>query len=212
MQKLLVYLDKVDPGALGALRSRHPTQRPQFELSDAYKWGPPGTVPPDGAALALPDPDRLPALIDALDVGTAKALTDLQQLIPRIVRRLTNCNRAKVGGGLASAAAGVVAAWLTTRGAVASNVALSTAVFAGLGGVCTLVAGQFERSPSGAPVSLATNVEKLITLRAAVERMRRRLSHQALVPIDEDAATKMLDLLEEVAENLSRLSVASTRG
>lgn len=208
MQKLLMYLQKVDAGALEALRQRHPSQRPLFELSGVFRYAPPDAGPPAGAALALPDPDRLPALIDALDVGTAKTLTDLEQLIPRVIRRLTSCNRAKIAGGLTSVAAGVVAAWLTTRGAVASNVALSTAVFAGLGGVCTLVAAQFERSPSGAPVSLATNVEKLITLRASVERMRRRLGRQALIAIDEDAAQKMLDQLEEVAECLSRLSGA----
>lgn len=208
MQELISYLNKVDSGSLEALRKRHPSQRPQFELSGVLDGAPPGTVQPDDAALVLPDPDRLPALIDALDVGTSKTLTDLEQLIPRVIRRLTNCNRAKVAGGVTSAAAGVVAAWLTFRGAVASSVALATAVVAGIGGVCTLVAGQLERSPSGARVSLAADVEKLITLRASVQRMRRRLSRQALVPIDEDAAQKMLDQLEEVAECLSRLSVA----
>jgi hypothetical protein len=206
MQTLISYLEKVDPASLEALRRRHPSQRQRFTLSGDLKLG--DATDPSGATLALPDPDKLPALIDSLDLGTAKTLSDLEQLIPRIIRRLTSCNWAKVVGGFTSASAGAVAAWLTVSGAAPSNVALATAVIAGLGGVCTLVAGQFERSPSGARVSLAADVEKLITLRAAVQRMRRRLSRQGLVPIDEDAAQKMLDQLDEVAESLSRLSVA----
>ena len=61
MQKLLSYLDKVDSGSLEALRNRHPSQRPQFELSGALKAAPPGTVPPNVATFVLPDPDRPPA-------------------------------------------------------------------------------------------------------------------------------------------------------
>lgn len=101
---------------------------------------------------------------------------------------------------------GVVTAGLHAASHAGALTALGTAFGSAMGGIITLSASSFERTPTGLRVS-AKEFESLIELHAEVAGIERKVERHAVIPITDDAARKMLERVGEVEKELTRMAL-----
>ena len=200
MNHLLVYLERVSPAALQELRRRHKGQ--EDTLRPKLVLGVPGSV--TGAE----DKGRLEAMYDLAQLSMLSILGNLLKQTPRLLRRISAYNWAKLSGGFVATASAAVTAALALLELGPKFMSVATALVAMLGGVATLVAGALERSPAGARTSLIQDVERMICMRAEVEQMQRELGRRHLFPVEESGIKQMLARLDQLAPDMLRLDMS----
>lgn len=127
-------------------------------------------------------------------------------LTAAIDRRMRNCNRAKLTGGVIAALAGVTLALLHGLKLSSDVASIASAAFSSVGGLLTVASGSFERTPNGARVS-ATDYEQLIKLRVELGEIQRGLDADAIFSMTDAEVIKIYERSVKVAGELERLSV-----
>lgn len=124
-------------------------------------------------------------------------------LLAHIERRLRHCQGAKMLGGGVAVISGAVLALIPALGYDRAAVALWSARFSSAGGLLTLAASAFERSPNGLRLSDA-DYQALAGHRAELSGIERRLDADAALRMTDEEVIKLYNRTNEIADALAR--------
>lgn len=198
---LVAYLERSSPESIAALRNRFPENKQL--LSSAKSLGTESAV----ARSENTEQDQT-AFVDLLKSSTVKLEADTDELIAAIKTRMTLVHRTKLIGGLIAATSGALTAFLASASAPDQTTALATALVATVGGLLTVVADYFERSPSGIRIASAEEYGKLLDARSSLARISRQISQTVVAPLSLDDLHEKLAETNTVAEHILRLKFA----
>jgi hypothetical protein len=150
--------------------------------------------------------DRRAAVVALVGNGAMELARDLERIIRYVLDRMRLVWKTKFAGGLVAAFSGVASAGAALLEFSSAGAAFVLAIFALVGGLVTLFADFFERTPSGVRVASVEDHVRFVEMRAEVERIRRRIERDDLLPIPDAELETILGSLDEYAASVKRLA------
>lgn len=198
---LLLFLERHAPRELDAIRHEDPDNYELLRAKGVFDAASHGAVPVD----AVLTPHNRNSLLHLTATYAAKMAPRVAALLAHIERRLRHCQAAKMLGGVVAVISGAALALIPALGYDRATVALWSAGFSCAGGLLTLAASAFERSPNGLRLS-AVDYQSLAGHRAELSGIERRLDADAAFRMIDGEVIKLYNRTNEIADALARLN------
>lgn len=197
---LLRFLERHVPQDLAAIRKADPDDYELLHSRVVLDGNPLGVT----ASTTLPQAKRA-SVLELTRRYATEAAQNVARALVLIDRRLRFCQRAKLAGGAVAAVAGAVVAAMQGLDYNEQTVAVGTAALGSAGGLVTLLAGAFERTPDGLRLT-ATDYQLLVNHRAELIAIQRRVDADALFSLQDAELIKLYNRCNEIADDLSKLA------
>jgi hypothetical protein len=199
------YLETVSPHTVKTLKNSFPYSERLF--SSEMEFGAEGTA--DKATLP---PDRS-ARISLLKESAPIVTRDVEQLVGYLRKRLKLVQKIRLGGGVIAAITGCISAVTALigkqKGWPSEGIILGSSITTTVGGLLTLVADYFERSPTGQKFGGTEELTGLVETRCAIEKIVLQLSRDTIIPLSDAEIGAAISLLDEVSLKILRLKYLS---
>jgi hypothetical protein len=197
---LLKFLGRHAPLELDSIR-KDDTENYELLRAKAVFDGSGGGISADVALT----PVTRASVLRLIRTYTAEATPDVTRLLSAIERRLRQCHGAKMLGGAIAAVSGAALALIPSLGYDRGTVALWSAGFSCAGGLLTLAAGAFERSPNGLRLT-AGDYQSLVNHRAELMSIERRMVADEAFPMGDAELVKLYNRSTEIADDIAKLA------
>lgn len=196
---LLKFLERSAPAELESIRRRDPENYGLLRARAVFDADRRGAMPSDTALT----PVTRASVIKLIETYTARATPEVSSMLAAIDRRLRLCQRAKMLGGAVAAISGAALALIPELGYDRATVSMWSAGFSCAGGLLTLLAGAFERSPNGLRHT-AGDYQLLVNHRAELMGIERRIEANEAFPAADGELVKLYNRTTEIADDIAK--------
>lgn len=196
---LLQFLERRAPVVLQSIRRDDPDN---YQLQRAAVMLKAGSS--EVRQIAALEPTQRLSALRLVQAYTEAAVPAISGLVSAIDQRLITCQRLKIVGGVVAVISGAAAVVLPSLGYAKESISIWSAMFSCVGGLLTLFAGVFERSPNGQRLSTG-DYQMLVNHRAELRGIERRIAADAVFHISDQDLVKMHDRSAEIADEIAKL-------
>lgn len=198
---LLLFLQRHAGRELDAIRKEDPDNYELLCVKGVFDATSHGAVPVD----AVLTPHNRSSLLRLTATYSANMTPRVAALLAHIERRLRHCQTAKMLGGGVAVISGATLALIPAIGYDRATAALWSAGFSCAGGLVTLAASAFERTPNGLRLS-AVEYQALAGHRAELSGIERRLEADLAFRMSDGEVIKLYNRTNEIADALAQLN------
>jgi hypothetical protein len=195
------YLEVSNLHALAELRTAYPNSK--HMLYGSMKFG--EESEPSGKPSGV---DREVGL-SLIGTTSSQVTKDIDFLVSAMKVSMQRVRRLRFGGALVATLSGAASALLVFLGRskdwASDQIAVGTAIVTMAGGLCTLFAEHFEKTPTGLKFSGVDEITSLIDLRVKIEKTLIRIGQDSLSPCSDAEIAEANSLLNEGALKVMRL-------